>query len=155
MKLFLKRDISSFDSLFTVLDDKCSDKYYVRRVKNIIELRDLRGKPLLKIRSLPFPALRAYSMSTVGRSAKLMINPKSRCYYYGLSWHIRGDILTKSFDIIDADNSLVATHCKRFCDSGDGFELNIENEAAELFCIGTAVCVNLGVTADKRILQTV
>ena len=58
-------------------------------------------------------------------------------------------------DIIDADNSLVATHCERFSKLGDGYELNIRGEDCELFCIGTAVCVNLTQRVKQPKLQTV
>ncbi len=156
MKLFVKRDKSADGAMFAVLDEFCNDKYYVKTVKNNIALCDLRGKVMLKIKPLPLPALRAYSLSTRQRSVRFIVNSKKNtCYFYGISWHIRGDFFAKSFDIMDADNSVAATHAERFCDNGSGYELNIYSEHNELFCIGVAVCANLQSKVDNHVLQTV
>lgn len=156
MKLFIKRDKTVDGAMFAVLNENCENKYYVKNVKNIISLCDLHGKALLKIKPLALPALRAYSLSTKQKSVRFIVNQKkSTCYFYGISWHIRGDFFAKSFDIIDADNSVAATHAERFCNGGRGYELNIYSEHNELFCIGVAVCANLCSKVDKPVLQTV
>ena len=41
MKIFLKRDTSTSDSLFTVFDELCKEKYFVTRSKNTIRIADL------------------------------------------------------------------------------------------------------------------
>ncbi len=156
MKLFIKRDRTADGSLFAVLDEFGENKYYVRSVKNSIVLCDLRGKTLFRIKRLILPALRSYTLVSDERTIRFMINPKkSHCWFYGMSWHVRGDFFTKSFDIIDADNSLVATHARRFCGGGSGYELNINSEHNELFCIGVAVCANIESKVDNHVLQTV
>ena len=110
MKLFVKRDKTVDGSMFAVLDENCRDKYFIRCSKNNIILVDLNDEVLLKVKQLLLPALKTFSISSKERNIKLMINSKSSCYFYGISWHIRGDFFTKSFDIIDADNSVVAVH---------------------------------------------
>lgn len=156
MKLYIRRDKSAGSSLFEVLDEQCNTKYYVKNTKNHIALCGADDKVLLKIKQLTLPAVRTYSLSTSRKSIKFMVNPKKKlCRFYGISWHIRGDYFVKSFDIMDADNSVTATFAKRFCDGGDGYELNINSEHNELFCIGVAVCANLNAEVDKRVLQTV
>ena len=158
MKLFIKRDKTVDDSLFVVLDEECNEKYYVTGSKSTIYLTDLSETVLMKIKQLPLPALRAYSITAYNRNIKFILNSNPtavNCYYYGNSWHIRGDVFTKSFDIIDADNSLVATHCLRYSKSGDGVELNVFAENRELFCIATAICVNLDVKINLKKAVTV
>ena len=155
MKIFLKRDTSTSDSLFTVFDELCKEKYFVTRSKNTIRIVDLSDSVVMKIKRMPLISVNAYSLIVSGKSVRLIINPNDRLYYYGLPWHIRGELMTKSFDIIDADNSLVATHCERFSKLGDGYELNIRGEDCELFWIGTAVCVNLTQRVKQPKLQTV
>lgn len=158
MKLYIKRDKTSDDSMFVIFDEQGREKYNVTRSKNTIYMFDTENALRLKVRQLPLPAIRAYSLTAGNRNIKFIMNGKPtalNCYYYGTSWHIRGDVFAKSFDIIDADNSLIATHCKRFSDTGDGYELNVFAEHSEYLSIGTAICVNLCATVDNRVVQTV
>ena len=156
MKLFIKRDKTVDNALFAVLDEFCNNKYYVKSEKNNIVLCDLKGKVKLKIKRLVLPAVKTYTLVSEERTMRFIINPKkSYCYFYGMSWHIRGDFFAKSFDIIGADNSVVATHEKRFSENGSGYELNINSEHHELLCIGIAVCANLEAKVDNHVLQTV
>lgn len=156
MKLFIKRDKTINGALFAVLDEHGDNKYYVRGEKNTVSVCDLDGKVLLNLKRLTLPVLRTYSLNSKERSVKFVVNPKkSLCYFYGVSWHLRGDYFAKSFNIIDADNSIVATHAERFSDGGGGYELNINSEHNELFCVGVAVCANLESKVDNRVLQTV
>lgn len=154
MKLYIKRDISAENSLFTVFDSLGREKYYVTGQKSVLYISDMNGVCVAKIRQLPLPAIRAYSLSAGKRGCKFIINSSptaSNCYFYGLGWHIRGSIFIKSFDIIDADNSVVATHCERFGEKGRGWELNVSDEYNELLALCTAVCVNLDVRSNARI----
>ena len=156
MKLFIKRDRTADGSLFCVLNEFCKDKYYVRSAKNSIVLCDLNDKVLLRIKRLILPSLKAYTLVSAERTIRFMVNPrKSYCWFYGMSWYIRGDFFTKSFDIMDADNSVVATHARRFCDGGSGYELNIFAEHNECFCIGVAVCANIEAKVDNFVPVTV
>lgn len=158
MKLYIKRDKSTDDSMFIVFDEICEEKYYVTGSKNTMTLTDLHHNKLMTVKRMPLPALKAYSISAGNKNIKFIMNnslSSVACYFYGIPWHIRGDVFTKSFDIIDADNSLVATHFMRFSRCGDGYELNVMNERRELLCIGTAICVNLEARVDNARVQTV
>lgn len=154
MNLFIKRDRTVDGALFAVFDEKGENKYYVRSVKNCIVLCDLKGKTLLRIKRILLPALKTYTLVSSDRTIRLLINPKkSYCWFYGMSWRIRGDFFSKSFDIMDADNSVAATFARRFDD--DSYKLIINCEHNELLCIGVAVCANLESKVDNHILQTV
>lgn len=158
MKLYIKRDKSTDKSMFVVFDEHCNEKYYVVGSKDKLELINTDKNKLMTIRRVPLPALNAYSITVGKNNIKFIIgnsNSKVPCYYYGIGWHIRGNIFIKSFDILDADNSLVATHAQRFSRCGDGYELNVVNEGRELFCIATAICINLVAKVDNHCPQTV
>ena len=158
MKLYIKRDKSTDKSMFVVFDEYCNEKYYVVGSKDKLELISTDKSKLMTIRRVPLPALKAYSITVGKNNIKFIIgnsNSKVSCYYYGIGWHIRGNIFIKSFDILDADNSLVATHAQRFSSCGDGYELNVVNESRELFCIATAICINLVAKVDNPCPQTV
>jgi len=158
MKLYIKRDKSADKSMFIVFDEHCKEKYYVIGTKDKFELVTLEKERLMKIRRVPLPALNAFSISAYKRNIKFITGgstSKVQCYYYGIGWRIRGNIFVKSFDILDADNSLVATHAKCFSSCGDGYELNIINEDMELFSVATAICINLVAKVDNPCLQAI
>lgn len=155
MRVFVKQNKTPDGRLFTVYDELFHEKYEVSRVKNRILLLDKHKKAHMRIKQMPLPALKAYSITADRRNAKFFINPNMTSFFYGVAWHIRGDLGTNSFDVISADNSVVAVHCKRFCEAGDCCELNIEDDRDELLCLGISVCVNLSARVEKLVAQTV
>lgn len=154
MKLYIKRDKTIDGALFAVLNESGENKYYVKSTKNHVVLCDLKGKTLLKIKRILLPALRTYTLVASERTIRFLINTKkSYCWFYGMSWHIRGDFFEKSFDIMEADNSVAAIFSRRFDD--DCYELDINCEHNELLCLGIAICANLESKVDNHVLQTV
>ncbi|MDR0914065.1 MAG: hypothetical protein LBM65_02720, partial [Oscillospiraceae bacterium] len=121
MKLYIKRDTSDLLARFSVLDEQCKEKYLVLGSRSPsgekLVITDTQGEKLLKIKKIPLPVLHAFSIGNKEENFKLIVNlsaKSSTCYYYGISWRIRGDISTGSYDIIDADGTVVASHIKRF-----------------------------------------
>jgi len=157
MILYIKRDITDITSRFTVFDETCTaEKYLVTGTHSAagekMQIVPANGSEvLLTIKKIPLPVLHTYSISDKKESIKLIVNNAGKtgtCYYYGISWRIRGTIETGSYDIVDADNTVIASHIKRWSSCGDGFELNVNNEDRELFCIATAVCLNSFLAAE-------
>lgn len=163
MKLFVKRDISTPDAGFTVFSESGQPKYYVVFKKTYpvikLEVNNSESLTVAKIRQLPLPAILAYSIGVGnGKNVKLMINKKGDkigCYYYGINWHISGDICAKTFRIIDVDNTVIATHQKSFSSISDSYEINIFDDKNELLCVTTSVCINLLNTVDNLAVPAV
>lgn len=161
MKFFFKRDISCADARFVIYDALCNEKYFVvSNGKSVEKLKliDLEGNTLLKIKKLPLPVVYAFSISHKTENIKMILNPAKSaagCYYYGISWHIRGNVFEKNFDIIDVDNTVVATHLKRWSGCADGYELNVYCREKELLCIASAVCINIVSIVDNPAIQAV
>lgn len=156
MKLYIKRDKTVDGAMFAVFDQNGRNKYYVRGDKNTIKVCTLNNKALLSIKRLPLPGLKAFSLTSKERSVRFIINPKKyNCFFYGISWQIRGDFFSGSFEIIGADNSVIASHSKSFSSGEGSYELDINSEHNELFCIGIAVCSNLESKVDKLVVQPV
>ncbi|MBQ5397878.1 MAG: hypothetical protein IIU14_00380 [Ruminococcus sp.] len=156
MKRYIKRDKSAENNLFLIYDELGLELYRVFRQKNNVVLSDTEGKKLLKIKTLPLPKLCAYSISDGKNSIKLIINPqKCSCGFYGTPWQIRGELFSGSFDIIDADNSLVCSHERSFSNGKSCYLAEIESSHNELLCLGTAVCADIRQKADKLCVQTV
>ena len=145
MKFFIQRDKTVGEKLFIVFDEQGREKYFVTGSKNTCFISDTKERVLVKIHRLPLPALKAFSISSGNYNIKFFVNTSSKtpsCYFFGNSWLIRGDILTNTFDVIDSDNSLVASHRVSFSEK-KGYELEIISEHNELFFIATAVCVDI------------
>lgn len=163
MQLYIKRDITDVTSRFVIFDEFCNEKYLVTGVHSgtgeKMQITDLQGEILLTIKKIPLPVLHAYSISDKKTNIKLIVNNNSlkgaSCYYYGISWRFRGNIETGSYDIMDADNSVVASHSRRWSACGDGFELHVNNGECELFCIASVVCLNAFLAVDNPAVQTV
>ncbi|MDP4119637.1 MAG: hypothetical protein Q8876_01065, partial [Bacillota bacterium] len=79
---------------------------------------------------------------TVGNDKITLTYAKQQFTFYGISWHIRGDLLTKNYDIVDIDNSVIMSHCVRWGQFGDGYEINILSENREILCLCVAICLN-------------
>lgn len=152
MKLFIKRDTTDLESRYYILDDKLKEKYLITGKHTAsgdrIKLLDMEKNELLTIRKIPLPVLKAFSITKLKGEKKnigLIVNSDVEdglCYFHGISWRIRGSIHTGSYDIMDVDNTVIASNIRRWSSSGTGFELNINNENCELFCIGTVICLN-------------
>ncbi len=156
MKRYIKRDIGFGNSIFTVLDELGSELYKAEKHKNGIVLLSNDGEKLLKIKALHLPKLCAYSITDRNNNIKFFMNPQKRsCYFYGTAWQVRGDVFSKSFDIIDADNSLVCAHEKSFSNGRSCYLVTVEKDYNELLCLGTALCVESLAHSDNLCVQTV
>ena len=119
-------------------------------------ITDTNGLTITKISRLPLPLLHAYSITSGRKNIRFILNPAKNaqnCYYYGISCHIRGQVFTKSYDILDVDNTVIATHSRCFGNCAEGYELNIYNDENEQFCLASAVCVNMAVLADNPAIK--
>lgn len=162
MQLFIKRDTTDLTSRFVVFDDLCKEKYHVvcPSIKSTGKLvvKTLSDEKIATIKEIPLPMMKAYSINDGKQSIKLIINVNaqgSSCYFYSSSWHFRGDILLQSYDIIDVDNSIIASNAKRFGKCGDGYELNITKDSNEALCLCVAICLLLVPIANDKAPQAV
>lgn len=146
MKVFIRRDTCEIHSRFLVFDEY-ENKLYSVTGRNtasgeIMKVIDA-GFTAAKIRQLRLPVIDAYSVTVASESVKLIFSYRAgrlRARYSGISWRIRGDILSGSYDILDADGTIVCTVFEHF--SKNCTELNIFEDSRELFCIASAICVN-------------
>ncbi len=158
MKLFLKRDISANDSVFTVFDELGKEKYdilFANKNSSVsLKITDIQKNTVATIRRLPIVGTNTFVFKKNKKHITFVIVNSSKgifCNYYGKNWHIKGEIATKNFSIIDVDNSVIAMQKK----IGDALELNIAEDKNELYCISTSICISLINTVDKLAVQAV
>lgn len=158
MKFYIKRDKTVDDSLFIVFDENGKEKYFVTGTKDKMIVKDSFDNIIMVIRYICFSKIKTFSIRHKNNNIKFIIANKkssSSCYYYGICWRIRGDVFKGSFDIVDADNTVVATIGRDFSKFGSNYGLTINHTEMEMFCIGTALCVNVESKVDNTLLQTV
>lgn len=159
MKVFLVRDNSELTSRYIVYsqsgDTLCevNAKYSTGSQKMNIYSDSHR---IAKIRDVSIGKIKTYYISTENDKFSIVMSDarsKFAVIYHGIGFHLRGNVLEKSYDIMDIDNSLVACVQKRFNTSKETLELNINNDKYLVHCIASAVCLNSLCTTDALALQ--
>jgi uncharacterized protein YxjI len=162
MKLFIKKDTSHPNGQFVIFDECGNEKYYVIRSNHYnfhnLKITDLAFNTLCRISGVPLPVFYAYTLSDGKDSIRLVFNKSTFrpvAYYYGISWGIRGDIINKSYQIADSDNSLLLSHTCNWVNGFDNYEVDIFDESRELLLLASVICIDRIETSDKKELQPV
>lgn len=159
MKIYLKRDTSEENSRYIVYTESGDEKYKVVGKRKASFERTyvmLKDDCVAKIRDTHLGVIRTYYVTTKENNFHIVMTlsrDKVSIAYHGVSLHIRGDVLNKSYDILNIDNSVVACVCRRFSDKGDALEININDNNFEMACIASAICLDSVCTTDSLVLQ--
>ncbi|MGN0453269.1 MAG: hypothetical protein ACI4GZ_05655 [Ruminococcus sp.] len=162
MKLFLKRDTSSDSSRYIVYDESGLDKYVIsgKRTASVEKfyINTPDGRPLVRIRAVPFHIFYAFSISDGNERFTITVNNLSRLsdyHFHGISWRLRREDCSRNFELLDADLTLVMTQNAGKLHSFGAYELYIASPQRELFCIATALCADMVDFADAAQKATV
>ncbi|MGN1051231.1 MAG: hypothetical protein ACI4QE_02905, partial [Acutalibacteraceae bacterium] len=112
----------------------------------------------VRIRKIPLPVFNTFLIFDDSELIRLVLVEnffRIQGYFHGISWRIRGDILSKNFDIVDADNTTVATLIRRWGRECDIYELTIFDKQRELFALASILSINSFNLSEKEALQTV
>lgn len=147
VKRYLQQDISDVGARYEVYDDlgglRCRIRGKNTAAGESMRLCDPDGGTLCKVRRLGFSELGTYSISIGDETYRLSIAVtagRAAVRFRGISFCIRGEVLTGSYDIIDADKTVV---CAVYRDFRKGCTtLTVEDEERELFCIAAVACMN-------------
>ncbi|MBQ4129499.1 MAG: hypothetical protein IJD68_06990 [Ruminococcus sp.] len=159
MKIYLTRDKSQENSRYIVYSETGQVLYkIVGKRKSSVERTYIMKDDacVAKIRDAHLGPIRTCYVTEADLSFHLVfttVNNKTSITFHGLSFHLRGDLLFKSYDLLNIDNSVVACVCRRFNSSADALEININDKNFELACISTAVCLDSVCTMDSMALQ--
>ena len=143
MKLFLRRNVSADNNIFSVFDEQGFEKYNIVSKKansnSDFAIQSTDGQALCRIRRLPVAGTNIYVFKADKKRIAFictLIANGIKCHYYGNNWHVIGNISAKNFSVVDVDNSLIATHKKVMSD----YELNIFDSKNEMFCMWQTYC---------------
>lgn len=158
MKYYLKPD-GSIKTAFTVLDSSGSTVYTVKTdisaLRRRFLLTDTNGDVAAKIVCIRISSASQYTVSANKKHALITVDFQSQnqpVKIKGVRWQFRGDVITRTFDIIDDTGKIIMSHGRCWNINSACYAMEI-NEAVfkdiEL-CVGIAIavdCTDLGSVA--------
>ena len=147
MRIQLQRDTSGEDARYLVYDEGGTICGRIRGRINppgeMMTLSDCGDNILCKVRRLGFSTLSAYRIRTSTETVRLQAAVSGGgaiVRFRGISFSVRGDVMSGSYDIIDADQSLVCAVAKDF---GKGcVRLEIFQQERGCLFIAAAACID-------------
>lgn len=158
MRFFLKQSTGT-ESLF-IVSDSCGRQVYevtgsFSSLGRRFSLRDENGNEAAKISCVRLAQTAQYSVCVgTGKGekekARVTVNPSAArrpVSIRGVKWRFRGSVLTRSFDLVDAESHTVMTHGRCWNAAGDCYAAEIPGESDVLLCLSVAVIIDSTVVA--------
>ena len=149
MRLFLKQNTDGGKTLFTVSDELGRLVYTVAGDSNTIGgkfyLLDNKKIPVARISRLGTTTLSRYAVYIDGQERATVIQnfaaPRQPYRLRGITWQFRGDPMTRSFDLVCLDSTLIMSHGRCWGICGDCFAIDVlkEEDVILSLCISVAV----------------
>lgn len=150
MKLFLRRDNSREDNRFVVYDESNKIKYCVKGRRSVatdtMVISTPDDNPLVTLKVVTFRFFSVFSVKSGCERFVITLtgmphNPDYR--FHGLCWRVSEFSPDRNFTVIDIDNSLVMKQNTLRNYNDNYYELTIQKDERELFCIATAICADV------------
>lgn len=151
MRYFIRQSNAGLAARFDILDEREHPCYKAIEGKSSFGRRILligeNEEQLAQIRRVVgLPTLMGYSIHAGAKeSARIFMNQSANQTVLssrGKSWRLRGDILTRSFDICDVDSSVIMTHARVWGSKCETYAVEIHPECHTLLCICLAVAID-------------
>lgn len=160
MKIYIKRDKSNDRSRYIIYSESGEELYtVVGECKGRTERAYILCKErcVAKIRDTRLFMLRTCYVFTNKDRFHIVLTStgnKMKISFHGIDFHIRGDVLNESYDLMSIDNSVVCCVSRRYVTHADALELNINDAKHILNCIVSAIFLDSLCMVDAMTLQT-
>ncbi|HEX2985274.1 MAG TPA: LURP-one-related family protein [Caproiciproducens sp.] len=149
MQFFLQQSADP-DTLFAVLDSSGQPVYRVTgdslAVGSKIYLVDQNQNEAARIFSVGLPTIAKYSIfiddKERARVTRNLTVSRQPIKIKKVSWHFRGDLASRSYDIVDIDSTVVMSHGRCWNSVGDCYALDIQRESDILICLCLSVILD-------------
>ncbi len=149
MKFYMKQSTGA-DALFTVIDSLGQSVYRVTgdslSIGSKFYLIDNNKNEAARIFSVGLSTISKYSIFIDDKERARVIQnlnaANSPIKIKGVSWRFRGDLLTRSFDLIDVDSAVVMTHGRCWNENGDCFAIDVTKESNVLLSLCIAIILD-------------
>ena len=135
MKFYINQSTGT-DALFTIIDSVGQSVYCVTgdttSIGSKYYLLDKGKSQVARISKVGFPTISKYTITIDDNMIKIK----------GKKWRFRGDLLTRSYDLIDTDSSVIMTHGRCWNENGDCFAVDILDESNVILCLCIAVILD-------------
>lgn len=158
MRFTISPCTSQGDTVFLIYDEAGEVRYRVTRSKKpagaVLLLTDSQGTAAAKIKQRVFPPIIRYGISPAegkNLSVTLRISGNGipqQLVLGGVTWHFRGVLVARNFDVIDVDSSVLLSHQKCWKDRMDCFAVEIRQPAFEVPLLCVCLCVDLTTEGD-------
>lgn len=151
VKLYLRRSNAADNMQLEIFDENNNAVFRVfaanKSSKELIKIFNVynginNAEEICKIRAVKLSSLKINSVSSCNTKFRILIMPKDNqifARFYGVGWHIRGSIISGSYDIMDVDNSVIAAVSKNF--SNNYTQISIFSEQKAILAIASIVCL--------------
>ncbi len=149
MKFYIQQSTES-DSLFMIMDSLGQPIYRVTgdslSIGSKIYLIDQNQKEAARIFSVGLTTISKYSVFIGDKERARVIQNltavRQPIKIKGVSWRFRGDLITRSYDIIDVDSSVVMTHGRCWNTSGECYAVEVTKESDVLLSLSLSVILD-------------
>ncbi len=150
LNLYLKQDTEANAGLFTVYD-ACGRMCYrltgdAQTLGGKIFLCDTNHREVARITHMGLAGISRYTIVIADKErARILQNLASIKMPFrirGISWRLRGDLVLRSFDIVDVSDALVMSHGRCWESNGECFALDIAQEKYAPLCICMAAVID-------------
>lgn len=150
MKWYIKQSNADGDELFVIYNDVGQPAFYVRNEKtplyNRMVMQNVAKMTVAKINRIGVHTLSRYDIIIDGRdNVRVVQNLTASAPKFtirGANWHFRGDLISRSFDILDVDNSILMTHGHCWGVKGECFAAEINGVQNDLTCLCIAIVID-------------
>ncbi len=146
------------DTVFLIYDETGKVCYRVIQSKKpagaVLLVTDSRGAVVAKIKQRVFPLIIRYGISpAAGKNLSVTLRISTngipqQLVLGGVTWHFRGDLVLRNFDVIDVDSSVLLSHQKCWKDRMDCFTVEIRQPAFEVPLLCICLCVDFTTEGD-------
>lgn len=149
MQFYLRQGTDP-DALFSVMEPSGQLVYRVKGdalpIGGKFYLLDSGEKEVARIFSVGVTAISKYAIQ-VGDKERARVTwnfnaKREQVKIKGVHWRFRGDLATRSYDILDIDSSVVMTHGRCWNKIGDCYAVQVANESDALLCLCLAVILD-------------
>lgn len=165
LKLYLKQNTGSEDSLFTVYDIGGVPLYNVEAEGGLqvfsgqMNLLNMEQKQEARIVRMGLSTISTYTITMDNKEkARVMQNLVSQKMPYRIlspNWKFRGCVQTRSFDVLDADENLVMSHGLCWDTPRNCFSMEIHLETEVPLCISIAAIIDSAALCGTAVPLTV
>lgn len=150
MDFYLNRHTDAGSTLFTVFDTAGTCLYTVEgewgSFGGQMYLRDSAGAQLARVHCVGIRGLCKYSVF-IGKHERLRVTHTLASAGLELrlkktDWRLRGDLLVRTFDVVDAHGTVRMTHAPCWTPHGDGYGIHVERQQDVPLCLCLSVIVD-------------